>query len=111
MNPPQYSLDRRLGGPQLVWTRRQEGKSLASARDLTTVVQSVVRHYTDRNALTQLYFIVIKTTVLINSIMHSSFLWKCIVSADRQEKFGSDVNTNKALNMGCDLMRSTRNVL
>jgi hypothetical protein len=34
-------------GTEPVSTQRQEEKSVASARDLTPVVQSVVRHYTD----------------------------------------------------------------
>jgi hypothetical protein len=32
---------------EVVWTQRQEEKSFASVGDLTPVVQSVVRHYTD----------------------------------------------------------------
>jgi hypothetical protein len=42
-----YPLDRRLGGPQLVWTQRLEEKSFVCARDRTTVIQSVVKHYVD----------------------------------------------------------------
>jgi hypothetical protein len=42
-----YTLDRRLGGPQS-WSgyRDYRKKSFSSARDRSTVVQSVVRHYT-----------------------------------------------------------------
>jgi hypothetical protein len=46
--PPQYVLDREARrASELVWTQRQEEKPFASAGDLTPVVQSVVRHYTD----------------------------------------------------------------
>jgi hypothetical protein len=42
-------LDRRLGGPQSCSEhKRLEEKFFASARDRTPLIQSVVRHYTDR---------------------------------------------------------------
>jgi hypothetical protein len=40
-------MDRRLGGPELVWTQRLQEKSFAYTGDLTSVVQPVVRRYTD----------------------------------------------------------------
>jgi hypothetical protein len=43
---PRYPLDKRLGGPQSRTGHRLEETSFAPARDRTSVVQSVVRHYT-----------------------------------------------------------------
>jgi hypothetical protein len=40
---------------EVVWAQRLEEKSLASTRDPTPVVQSVVRHYTD----TVIFYIVL----------------------------------------------------
>jgi hypothetical protein len=45
---PRYPLDRRLGGPQSRSGHRLKEKFLTCAEDRTPVVQSVVRHYTDR---------------------------------------------------------------
>jgi hypothetical protein len=44
---PRYPLDRRLDGPQPVWTQGLEEKFSASVGDRTPVAQYVVRHYTD----------------------------------------------------------------
>jgi hypothetical protein len=38
-------LDRRLDGPQLIWTQRLDEESFVSARDWTLAVQSVVTLY------------------------------------------------------------------
>jgi hypothetical protein len=48
----QYSLDRRLGGPESLSGHRGERKeSFASARDRTLVIQSVGRQYTNSNPI------------------------------------------------------------
>jgi hypothetical protein len=44
---PHYPLIRRLGGPHRWSGQRLEKITLASARDRTPVIQSVVRHYAD----------------------------------------------------------------
>jgi hypothetical protein len=46
---PQYPLERRLAGPQQVWTQRLEDKSFASAGDRLPVFQSVVSFNWCRN--------------------------------------------------------------
>jgi hypothetical protein len=38
-----YPTDRRLGGPELVWTQRLQENSFASAGDRTAVIHSVVK--------------------------------------------------------------------
>jgi hypothetical protein len=40
-----YTLDRRLGELELVWTQRLEEKTFASAGNQTLVIKPVVCHY------------------------------------------------------------------
>jgi hypothetical protein len=51
---PQYPLNRRLGGPQLVLTQKLEEKSFASAEDGTPVVHAAFSQDTALNYTTQL---------------------------------------------------------
>jgi hypothetical protein len=44
---PQYPLNKRLGGPQSCSGHRLEEKSFASVGNRTSVIQAVIRHYTD----------------------------------------------------------------
>jgi hypothetical protein len=46
--PPVPIVQEANWASELVWTQRLEEKSFASARDRTPVIQSVLRHYTDR---------------------------------------------------------------
>jgi hypothetical protein len=53
--PPVPIVQQAGWAPELVWTQRLEEKSSASVGDRTSIVQSVVRHYTDWAWLTRCY--------------------------------------------------------